>query len=271
MPKKKDTMISRGDTKGSHMDDKTYVKRIDGGYVAAERMEFQKVVNISVVSSGEIFGDLEMLLNLHTNIFTVTTMSGGCEALFLPPKDFPRFLSAKKAPFTLRLMKFLSETKLLGRMASTQGQKVPIFPRLLYRLRHVRIEVKKSWHVIENDLPERKKGENRDTKVQTIEELDKNYLRTSFLKDKGPFLKPFTPGTVYFKELMREKQEERASFKGQTSSFKVDENEKETYDSINKRLQQAIVEGVRESIRTEKVIKKLSLSWNKEKNWLPKL
>lgn len=271
VPKKTDTMISRGDTKGSHMDDKTYVKRVDGGYVAAERMEFQRIIDICIVSAGEIFGDLEMLLNLDTNLFTVTSMSGGCEALVLNRTDFARFLSAKKFPFTLRLMKFLSETKLLGRMASTQGQKVPIFPRLLHRLRQLRIEAPKKRLVIKNNLPDRKKLAPREQKLSTVEELDKNYLRQSFLKDKGPFLKPFTPGTVYFKEIMRKKIEERAKFKGQMSSFKVKEKEEVTYDTINKKLQQSIVENVREAIRTEKVIKKLSLSWNKDKSSLPKL
>ncbi|CAC5397385.1 unnamed protein product [Mytilus coruscus] len=263
IPKKVDTMVSRGDTQGSHMDEQTYVRRLEG-YTAAEKREFQKVVDICIVSAGEIFGDLELLLNLKADIFTVTAMSEGCEAFLLLEQDISRFLSKRRVPLTLKLMKFLSDTKLTGRMSSTQGQKVPIFPRLLYRLRQLRIHVPKHQLTIVND-PSQKNKITKEDHHHTVEELDENFLTKSFLKDKGPFLKPLVPGTVYFKEIMRKRTTKRTCYQGnmtQLNKWQTEEpkDHSKDYSAINKRLKDSIVKSVREGIRTENVIKRLSLN-----------
>ncbi|CAG2252012.1 KIF17 [Mytilus edulis] len=267
IPKRVDTMVSRGDTQGSHMDEQTYVRRLEG-YIAAEKREFQKVVDICIVSAGEIFGDLELLLDLKADIFSVTAMSEGCEAFVLQEQDISRFLSKRRVPFTFKLMKFLSETKLTGRMSSTQGQKVPIFPRLLYRLRQLRIEVPKQKLTIANNISEKKKISKEDHHL-SVEKLDECLLAKSFLKDKGPFLKPLVPGTVYFKEIMRKRIAKRTGYQGNMSQFnkkfqtEEPKDPSKEYVTTNKRLKDSIVKSVREGIRTEKVIKRLSLSWNK--------
>ncbi|XP_070558521.1 titin homolog [Ptychodera flava] len=102
------------------------------GYVAAERQRNKKCVDICVVGTNEMIGDVEAVLKLGTYMQTVTSMEA-TDIFELNLNNFERLI-IKKNPTTLDNMKMSIETKLksrLGRLNSVKEGQVPLLETLV--------------------------------------------------------------------------------------------------------------------------------------------
>ncbi|XP_077982264.1 uncharacterized protein LOC144437232 [Glandiceps talaboti] len=108
------------------------------GYVAAERQLNNKSVDICVVGSNEMIGDVESLLKMGTYMQTVTSMES-TDVFELNLNNFERLI-IKKNPTTLENMKKNIETKLRSRLERLnmikEGQ-VPLLETLVDKFKEM--------------------------------------------------------------------------------------------------------------------------------------
>lgn len=245
-------------TKGCHfpsIDPLTYIRRTDG-YAAAEKILFEKQIDLCIIEEGEVICDCELLLGIDKNIFTVTA-SSACTFYHLERKVFDR-LVLRKVPHTLTMMKMLSETKLSSRLASTQGKRIPILSPLLIGVLNV--------HIIDPLSNEQKQHGARktlytprlDVTVHSPAEpkLDKTnaVLIDWFIHGKTPtMLQPLMKDAIYQREMMhvRARQRDVARKRGPT--------EKSQVKTLSRRVKESFITNLKESVKAQNTMKKLSL------------
>ncbi|XP_033761660.1 uncharacterized protein LOC117343427 [Pecten maximus] len=256
-------VTDRGQTTMAHH---TYVRRTDG-YAAAEKLVFDRNIELCFVEEGEICCDTEILLGLDTNIFTVTA-STSCELYTLNLKCYEKHI-IKKNPNTINLMKMLVETKLLGRKSTIPGNKIELLPLLLDRLRFVRQihidladetnEVGREANISLHESSQEKRGSQKTSnKGHALgNKRSEGIMVEWYKKNKAPLLKPVTEGAIYYKDLMqkRAKMREEIRTKCRTDSA--------VCQAIRKRVKDAIFMSIKEGIRTDKMVRKIQLQLSK--------
>lgn len=235
------------------------IPRRTRGYVAMERLAFDKNIELCFVEEGEVLCDVENLLGIDTNIFTVNAAMG-CDVYTLSRKNYDKIV-IKKNPQTLNLVKMIAETKLLARKDTIPGKKLDILPILLYRLRFVKAVN------VDMETEEREKA-SRKRPALTIDDLPE-YMPSRALqhklelelykRDRAPLVTPITEGAVYFKEMMHRRAKDRETSK------KLFPNDSITCKNISRRVKDAIVASVKEGIRTDKMLRKVQLRYSTER------
>lgn len=186
------------------MDPLTYIRRTDG-YAAAEKVVFDKLIDICIIEEGEVISDFELLLGLEVNLFSVICTSD-CTFFHLDAKIFDR-LVYKKSPHTLTMMKFLSETKLSRRASSQLGQRMSILEPLLLKILDLRVvdpvgEEKmddKTFLPIPKTvmLPRTPMARKRSARSRTLIDW--------FIQGKTPLLQPINKDAIYYRELIQKR------------------------------------------------------------------
>ena len=245
-------------TKGCHfpsIDPLTYIRRTDG-YAAAEKILFEKQIDLSIIEEGEVICDCELLLGLEKNIFTVTA-SSACTFYHLEKKVFDRLI-LKKVPHTLTMMKMLAETKLSSRLASTQGKRIPILSPLLLGILNV--------HIIDPLSTERKHlGPHKTLFIPRLDVTvhrpkDPKMNKTDavlidwFIHGKTPtMLQPLMKDAIYQREMMHVRARERED-KRKRGSKNI-----QPIKSLERRVKESFITNLKESVKAENRMKKLSL------------
>ncbi|CAH1788852.1 unnamed protein product [Owenia fusiformis] len=172
------------------------VRRFEG-YAAAEKLEKNKVITMCTMEEGEVVGDIEYINDLQTYhgnvICTVET-----EVYFLNWKNFDRLISKKNASTVASLRQGVI-CKLQSRAYTIQGDHVPLLRHLLFKMTDEQKPVQKKIPPLRTskDLPEK--------------DLLQAHLVEAFQNNRAEILAPFVPGSVYLREMMRDKAKIRES------------------------------------------------------------
>lgn len=245
---------------------RTRVRRADG-YAAAEKLVFDRNIELCFVEEGEVCCDTEVLIGLETSVFTVTA-STACEVYYLNLKCYEK-LVLKRNPQTINLIKMLVETKLLGRKSTIPGCKIELLPLLLYRLRFVRHVSEQTDDTTGSDVKTlHRKVHERSQDFDLNHKVIKNDLEPKdsasmvmdwYKKNKAPLLKPVTGGAVYYKEMMHRRAKDREDIRKKFST------ESDVCKAISRRVKDVILKGIKEGIKTEKMLQKVQLRWTRER------
>ena len=235
------------------MDPLTYIRRTDG-YAAAEKVMFDKFVDLCNVEEGEVISDFELLLGLDKNIFSVICTSA-CTFFHLEAKIFDRLIY-KKNPHTLSMMKFLAETKLSRRLSSKQGCRMPILSPLLFQILDVRVVD-----------PNEEKGEAGSkphgslVKSSTLPkpppiskvERSNTVLIDWFVHGKTPLLQPINKDAILYRDMIQK----RAKFR----EMERERGPKESKEvkSLGRRIKDSYWFNLKEKRRAVNTMKRLQL------------
>ena len=246
-------------TKGCYfpsIDPLTYIRRTDG-YAAAERIAFEKQVDLCIIEEGEVICDCELLLGIDKNIFSVTA-SSACTFYHLDRKVFDRLI-LRKIPHTLIMMKMWAETKLSSRLASTQGKRIPILSPLMLGILNLHIidpfsvghreggSQKKTLFIPKFDITVHKPKEPKMDKSNAV-------LIDWFIHGKTPtMLQPLMKDAIYQREMMhvRAKERDDARKRGPKDLRQV--------KSLSRRVKETFISNLKESVKAQNTMKKLSL------------
>ena len=243
------------------IDPLTYIRRTDG-YAAAEKIAFEKQIDLCIIEEGEVICDLELLLGIDKNIFSVTA-SSACTFYHLDRKVFDRLI-LRKIPHTLIMMKMWTETKLSGRLESTQGKRIPIISPLLLGILNLHIVDPFSSGHREGGL-HGLHGSHKALFVPKFEikvhkpkeaKMDKSnaVLIDWFIHGKTPtMLQPLMKDAIYQREMMhmRKKERDDARKRGPKAQQQV--------KSLSRRVKETFISNIKESIKAQNTMKKLSL------------
>lgn len=187
------------------MDPLTYIRRTDG-YAAAEKIVFDKLVDICTIEDGEVISDFELLLGLEVNMFSVVCTSD-CTFYHLDAKIFDRLIY-RKSPHTLTMMKLLAETKLSRRAASQQAQRMPILTPLLMKILDIRVldpGVADDKPQDKPYVPAPKTVMLARTPLATKRSARSKTLVNWFIQGKTPLLQPINKDAIYYRELIQKR------------------------------------------------------------------
>ncbi|KAL4222753.1 hypothetical protein ACF0H5_018794 [Mactra antiquata] len=230
------------------MDPMTYIRRTDG-YAAAEKVMNEKLVDLCNVEEGEVISDIELLLGLDRNIFTVIATSS-CTLFQLEAKVFDRLVY--KNAHTLKMMKFLAETKLSRRLTSPQGFKMPVLSPLLFQVLDVRVvdpdENDKSHH-------NTTRSDHHLPKVRTASKLhrSKTVLLNWFVHGKTPLLQPINKDAILYRDMIQK----RAKFR-ETVRERGPKEHREV-KSLGRRIKDSYWFNIKEKRRAVNTMKRLKL------------
>jgi len=250
----------------------TYIKRFDG-YAAAEKLVFTRNIELCFVEEGEVCCDVELLLGLHTNLFTVNA-SLPCEVYSLCIISYEK-LVLRKNPQTVNLIKMLAETKLMGRNATIPGKKIDILPYLLYRMKFVRVAYSEEYsQENHHETDEFNKGASNTyvhmvpTKslnavdAPSITKQHDDFVLNWYMRNKAPFLKPVVHGAVYYKEMMQRRAKSREELRKKYPKETV------VCKAISCRVAEAIAASVKEGIKMDRMIQKVKFQYpDRMKRW----
>ncbi|XP_071078833.1 uncharacterized protein [Haliotis cracherodii] len=173
-------------SKESVTSDHIRVRRKEG-YAAAERRVMSRYVNVCCVEENEIVGDIEMGLELDTNIGTLIS-TGNTDVFILNGKNYERLVQ-KKNPHTAETLKVEAYRKVCGRLCTTTGAQIPL--------------LKKLQGVLKDMLPHPelylRRGEHYHRSKELIHLID------MFLQDRSPLIQPLLPDALYYKQRSAEK------------------------------------------------------------------
>ncbi|XP_041353721.1 uncharacterized protein LOC121371698 isoform X2 [Gigantopelta aegis] len=158
------------------------VKRKEG-YAAAEKRLKNKTVDLCCVEKNEVVGDIEVVLNLDTNIGTVVSTTD-TEVFVLNTKNFER-LVLKKNIKTLEKLRNGVLQKLIGRLRIPNARSVPLLAHLFSAANCLMLKSESPSHKTTTE-------EATDPKLKHLIEL--------FLKDKVPLIDPFVPNSLYYRK-----------------------------------------------------------------------
>ena len=168
------------------------------GYAAAERLNASKVVPLCMVGPGEVLGDIETLMKLKTYMQSAVA-TDKVEVFVLNAKNYER-LVAQKNPSTSERLKLAVETKLQNRLRGLGEVQMPLFKHILYNMN--RIERPPSGREdADVQLVTRKQLPDRDTLFK--------HLAKSYIKNEAELIEPMVPGSVYIRDVMRERARAR--------------------------------------------------------------
>ncbi|CAC5414930.1 unnamed protein product [Mytilus coruscus] len=165
------------------------------GYAAIERRMKERHIDLCSVTSGEVIGDTEILMNLNTYLYTVKC-TANTEVFILDTKNFER-LVGKKNTNTTDIIREYVKSKLKTRMEMKNGPLVPLLPYLHFKLTALTLPVEKP-------LPPLKNSKHLPNK-----EYQTKHLLNLFKEGKAVLVDPVVPGVHYYKELMLEKAKAR--------------------------------------------------------------
>ncbi|XP_067682167.1 uncharacterized protein [Haliotis asinina] len=170
--------------KESVTSDQIRVRRKEG-YAAAERRVMSRYVNLCCVEENEIVGDIEMGLDLETNIGTLISTED-TKVFILNSKNYERLVQ-KKNPHTAETLKAEAYRKVCGRLCTTTGAQIPL--------------LKKLQSVLKDMIP------HPELYLRRADHRSKEliHLIDMFLKDKGPLIQPVLPDAMYYKQRSAEK------------------------------------------------------------------
>ncbi|XP_021366936.1 uncharacterized protein LOC110459143 isoform X2 [Mizuhopecten yessoensis] len=250
-----------------------YVRRT-AGYAAAEKLVFDRNIELCFVEEGEICGDTEVLLGLDTHIFTVTA-STPCELYTLSLKCYENHI-LKKNSQTINLIKMVVETKLLGRKSTIPGNKIELLPLLLYRLRFIRqihMDMAGETNETGTEINIQRHGSyesphDKDARQKTVKNMHSLENRGSegmivdwYKRNKAPLLRPVTEGAVYYKEMMQKRSKMREEMR------KKYPNDSAVCQVIRKRVKDAILASIKDGFRADNMVRKVRLQLSNGRAW----
>ena len=236
------------------MEPLTYIRRTDG-YAAAEKIMFDKLVEICTIEEGEVTSDTELLLGININMFSVVCTSD-CTFFHLDSKIFDRLIY-KKSPHTLTMMKMLAETKLSRRASSQQAQRLPILTSLLLKILDIHVmdpvleekaeKLEKTFIPIPKTvmLPRTPFGPRSSARSKTLIDW--------FIRGKTPLLQPINKDAIYYREMIqkRAKLREVARERGPKEDKEV--------KSLGRRIKDSYWFNLREKRKAVNTMKRLKL------------
>ncbi|XP_069111647.1 uncharacterized protein [Argopecten irradians] len=172
----------------------TIIRR-EQGYAAVEKWMKEKHIELCSVQAGEVLGDIETLMNFTTYMQTVKC-TANTEVYILDTKNFER-LVGKRNLATIEVMRAKVIEKLQTRVDSKHGHLVPLMKFLHFKMNEQTLPPPK-------ELPKLK-----TTKVLPDKEVQNLFLLQAFKSGKAPLVEPIVPGTLYYKDLMKEKAKSR--------------------------------------------------------------
>ncbi|KAK3600722.1 hypothetical protein CHS0354_027211 [Potamilus streckersoni] len=226
----------------ANMEPLSYIRRSDG-YVAVEKIHFDKMIDLCFIEEGEVICDSELLLGLEYNLFNVIC-SSACTFYTLNTRTFDRLIF-KKNSYTLNMMKILTETKLSRRLATSQGKRIQILSPLLFHILNVR--------VVDPYVSE--KPQDGGNRLQVNQKLNRSetVLVDWFMKGKTPLLQPITKNAIYYRELIQKRARLRkiARIRGPKKT--------EEYRSLQRRIRDAYHSNYKETLKAQTTMKNLSM------------
>ncbi|XP_048755918.2 uncharacterized protein LOC125666724 isoform X5 [Ostrea edulis] len=161
------------------------------GYAAVEKRMKERHVDLCSIQDREILGDIEIYNNLSTYMHTVKC-TANTEVFILDTKNYDRIVG-KRNTATINIMREYVKAKLETRMNMKQGHLVPFLQFLHFKLTEESLPQSKPLPPLKTSktLPD------RDTMLQQLLQW--------FRDGKSTVVEPFTPGAVFYKELMKEK------------------------------------------------------------------
>lgn len=235
------------------MDPLTYIRRADG-YAAAEKVMFDKFVDLCNVEEGEVINDFELLLGLEKNIFSVICTSA-CTFFHLEAKIFDRLIY-KKNPHTLSMMKFLAETKLTRRMSSQQGHRMPILSPLLFQILDIRVvdpaEEKGEAGGKHQLAPAKTSLHLKPHPVSKMERAN-TVLIDWFVHGKTPLLQPINRDAILYRDMIQK----RAKFR--EAERERGPKELKEVKSLGRRIKDSYWFNIKEKRRAVNTMKRLKL------------
>ncbi|XP_062574423.1 uncharacterized protein LOC134236258 [Saccostrea cucullata] len=161
------------------------------GYAAVEKRMKERHIDLCSIQEREVIGDIEILNNLSTYMHTVKC-TANTEVFILDTKNYERIVG-KRNTTTIDIMREHVKAKLETRMNMKQGHLVPFLQFLHFKMTEESLPQSKPLPPLKTSktLPD------RDTMLQQL---------LQWFKDgKSTIVEPFTPGAVFYKELMKEK------------------------------------------------------------------
>ncbi|XP_060070750.1 uncharacterized protein LOC132550677 [Ylistrum balloti] len=183
----------------------TIIRR-EQGYAAVEKWMKEKHIELCSVQSGEVLGDIETLMNFTTYMQTVKC-TANTEVYILDTKNFER-LVGKRNIATIEIMRAKVIEKLKTRVDSKHGHLVPLLKFLHFKMNEQSLP------------PPRELPKLKTTKVLPDKDVQNLFLLQAFKSGKAPLVEPIVPGTLYYKDLMKEKaksREEQRKAEGKTT------------------------------------------------------
>ncbi|XP_064635011.1 uncharacterized protein LOC135492444 isoform X2 [Lineus longissimus] len=151
-------------------------------------------MEICVIGEREIIGDVELSLDLPTYIFTIHCIQD-TEVFSLDLKNYERLVT-RKNPWSIQLMKDMVAIKLHCRILRLDNA-VPILNALLHKL----------------DEETALRLKQQQPQITSKEKLSPADEMNQFIPQRGPVIDIFGPGTVFYRNRMREKAKREAKSK----------------------------------------------------------
>ncbi|XP_074659858.1 uncharacterized protein LOC141912511 isoform X2 [Tubulanus polymorphus] len=148
----------------------------------------RKIYEICVIGPREVIGDMELSMELPTYMQTLHCMQA-TEVYSLDMKNFERLVS-RKNPWTVEAMRNSAEVKIESR-AMRFDKHIPLLNALMHKIADSHFQ-KEKQHMPKEDKP--------------------NYLEM-ISPQRGPLIDLFGPGTVFYRNRMREKARREAKRK----------------------------------------------------------
>jgi hypothetical protein len=151
----------------------------------------ERHVDLCSIQDREILGDIEIYNNLNTYMHTVKC-TANTEVFILDTKNYERIVG-KRNTATINIMREYVKAKLETRMNMKQGHLIPFLQFLHFKLTEESLPQSKPLPPLKTSktLPD------RETMLQQLLQW--------FRDGKSTVVEPFTPGAVFYKELMKEK------------------------------------------------------------------
>nr|XP_022306331.1 uncharacterized protein LOC111112810 isoform X5 [Crassostrea virginica] len=161
------------------------------GYAAVEKRMKERHVDLCSIQDREVLGDIEILNNLSTYMHTVKC-TANTEVFILDTKNYDRIVG-KKNSSTLDIMREYVKAKLETRMNMKQGHLIPFLQFLHFKMTEESLPQSKPLPPLKTSktLPD------RETMLQQLLQW--------FRDGRSTIVEPYTPGAVFYKELMKEK------------------------------------------------------------------
>ena len=148
-------------------------------------------MDLCSIQDREVLGDIEILNNLSTYMHTVKC-TANTEVFILDTKNYDRIVG-KKNSSTLDIMREYVKAKLETRMNMKQGHLIPFLQFLHFKMTEESLPQSKPLPPLKTSktLPD------RETMLQQLLQW--------FRDGRSTIVEPYTPGAVFYKELMKEK------------------------------------------------------------------
>lgn len=174
------------------------------GFSNTEKILHGKNVEICLLECGDMFNDLEIILDLETNIFRVACLTE-CEVYTLDKRAFNR-LVVKRNPLTLQLMKLTAQANLNFRLFKPPGNKLEFLHILSSHINNLRIGTEGLFRESQTTrlpplLPALSDGSRRYRVMKTNREATIDWYK----RGKSPYLRSYTIGPILHKYLIFER------------------------------------------------------------------